>query len=144
MTRNFAFQKQNPEIDIEQFLQGANPVFKKFIDDGLAELEQQSGNKTENLSRILNENRSRSGSKQDADYWMERLNMIKVGFFGKDESANGNSLFALQKASSAQPDEDVRTDNRSSTENLTAIQHHTQKITQMKKEVSATGSLPKC
>lgn len=71
-------QMKNPDVDIEQFLQGATPVFKKYIEDGLAELEQAAGDSQAN--KILSENRfaSKTSGKQDPDYWMERLNALKV------------------------------------------------------------------
>lgn len=68
-------------MDIDQFLQGASPVFKKYIEDGLAELEQATGKSTDSqVNKILLENRfaAKSSGKTDADYWMERLNALKV------------------------------------------------------------------
>lgn len=76
---------KNPDIDIDQFLQGANPIFRKFIDDGLAELEKSVVRDADNnVSKVLSENRfaaTRTNSKQDADYWIERLNSLKVSNF---------------------------------------------------------------
>lgn len=72
---------KNPDVDIEQFLQGATPVFKKYIEDGLAELEQAAGKSGDSqVNKILSENRfaSKTSGKQDPDYWMERLNALKV------------------------------------------------------------------
>lgn len=77
----FYFQLKNPDVDIDQFLQGATPVFKKYIEDGLAELEQASSkNGDTQLNKILSENRyaNKGNGKQDPDYWAERLNALKV------------------------------------------------------------------
>lgn len=78
-------QTKNPDVDIEHFLHGANPIFRKFIDDGLAELENSSvagaRESDSNLNKILSENRFATHKvvgKEDPDYWMERLNRIKV------------------------------------------------------------------
>lgn len=78
-------QTKNPDVDIEHFLQGANPIFRKFIDDGLAELENASvatpRTSDSNSNKILSENRfgtHKVVGKEDPDYWMERLNRIKV------------------------------------------------------------------
>lgn len=77
----FFAQIKNPDVDIDQFLQGATPVFKKYIEDGLAELEQTSSkNGDTQLNKILSENRysNKGNGKQDPDYWLDRLNALKV------------------------------------------------------------------
>lgn len=78
-------QTKNPDIDLDHFLQGANPIFRKFIDDGLAELENTSvaaaRSSDSNSNKILSENRfstHKESGDVDPDYWMERLNLLKV------------------------------------------------------------------
>lgn len=73
-------QIKNPDVDIDHYLHGSNPIFRKFIDDGLAELERAAAENNPADNKVLSENRF-GGSKtmgKDADYWMERLNALKV------------------------------------------------------------------
>lgn len=61
-------------------MHGSNPIFRKFIDDGLAELERAAAENNSPDNKVLSENRF-GGTKpigKDADYWMERLNALKV------------------------------------------------------------------
>lgn len=118
----YEFKQKNPDVDIEHFLQGANPIFRKFIDDGLAELENAGGRADDNNSnKVLSENRfaTKTLPKRDADYYMERLNNIKTNW---------------QRAGSSQQPEEQYSDNRSSTENLNA-NLVTKKTTIMQSEV---------
>lgn len=64
-------------------MHGSNPIFRKFIDDGLAELERAANDNNVADNKVLSENRY-GMSKQigkDPEYWMERLNALKVHFF---------------------------------------------------------------
>lgn len=82
-------QKQHADFDIEPFLVGANPVFHKFIEDGLAAMEasdpQFTGTtrtRTENPTATVQQpavlgETGQNGAK-DADYWLERLKLIRV------------------------------------------------------------------
>lgn len=73
-------QQKNPDIDLEHYLQGSNPIFRKFIDDGLAELEKVANDNNVADNKVLSENRygmSKTFGK-DPEYWMERLNALKV------------------------------------------------------------------
>lgn len=78
--RLFLMQQKNPDIDLEHYLQGSNPIFRKFIDDGLAELEKAANDNNVADNKVLSENRygmSKTFGK-DPEYWMERLNALKV------------------------------------------------------------------
>lgn len=136
-------------MDIDQFLQGATPVFKKYIEDGLAELEQAAGRSGDSqVNKILSENRltGKANGKQDADYWMDRLNSLKVIFCNYRQchcvhinTVNVFILFfllivALQRGLPSQSESDHHVDNRSSVENLN-VNALAQKASLLRKEV---------
>lgn len=75
-------QIKNPDVDIDHYLHGSNPIFRKFIDDGLAELEKAAAENNHGDNKVLSENRfGKTISGKDPDYWMERLNALKVNDF---------------------------------------------------------------
>lgn len=119
------FQLKNPDVDIEHFLHGSNPIFRKFIDDGLAELERAAGDNNQSDNKVLSENRfgmTKPGGK-DPDYWMERLNALKVSVLNQFiclinflvQCTNRFPFCVMQKNAHGA---DHQNDNRSSTENL--------------------------
>lgn len=116
----YEFKQRNPDIDVEHFLLGANPIFRKFIDDGLAELENAAAKDADNNpNNVLAENRfATKASKRDPDYYMERLNALKSNYY---------------KAGNGQPSSENYTDNRASTENPNA--NHLQKTSMLQTEV---------
>lgn len=71
---------KNPDVDIDHYLHGSNPIFRKFIDDGLAELEKTAIENNHSDNKVLSENRFGilKPNGKDPDYWMERLNALKV------------------------------------------------------------------
>ena len=76
-------QAQNRDVDIAPFLKGANAVFQKFIEDGLANIERSIGNNNTSSSaftkrNIKTETNVMTHDKLDPDYWIERLKMLKV------------------------------------------------------------------
>lgn len=75
------FQMKNPDVDIDHYLHGSNPIFRKFIDDGLADLERAAAENNHADNKVLSENRFGITKPigKDPDYWMERLNALKVG-----------------------------------------------------------------
>lgn len=134
-----AFQTQHSDVDIDHYLVGCNPIFRKFIDDGLAELERAATENNHGDNKVLSENRfcmSKTIGK-DPDYWMDRLNALKVSkilyfckisiLLNKQESFSWKILhslnlqikkifsFIIQKNARGV---DQHGDNRSSTENL--------------------------
>lgn len=72
---------KNPDVDIDHYLHGSNPIFRKFIDDGLADLERAAAENNHADNKVLSENRFGITKPigKDPDYWMERLNALKVG-----------------------------------------------------------------
>lgn len=78
----FVLQIKNPDVDIDHYLHGSNPIFRKFIDDGLAELERAAAENNQSDNKVLSENRFGVAKTigKDPDYWMERLNALKVTF----------------------------------------------------------------
>lgn len=106
----FEFKQKNPDVDIEHFLQGSNPIFRKFIDDGLAELE--------NAATKSDENKISPEKRFDSDYWMDRLNTISEKWYAMDKPSR----------------DDERNDNRSSSENLNV--NFTSRASMAQKEVS--------
>lgn len=78
----FVSQIKNPDVDIDHYLHGSNPIFRKFIDDGLAELERAAAENNQSDNKVLSENRFGVPKTigKDPDYWMERLNALKVIF----------------------------------------------------------------
>lgn len=75
-------QQKNPDVDIEHYLHGSNPIFRKFIDDGLAELERTATENNQSDNKVLSENRfgltKANNAGNEADFWMARLNALKV------------------------------------------------------------------
>lgn len=71
------------------FLHGANPVFLKFIEDGLTEMERNDagarrGPAADNNSGVAAASKAyvlgESGQAvKDPDYWMDRLKVMMVG-----------------------------------------------------------------
>lgn len=64
-----------------QYLKGASPTFRKFIEDGLAELDRNSGPPS-NVSPVqikdnkMTEVNNSNNNPPDPDYWLERLNNL--------------------------------------------------------------------
>lgn len=76
-------------------MHGSNPIFRKFIDDGLAELERAAAENNPSDNKVLSENRfgvSKPVGK-DADYWMERLNALKVDYFPSNNEKNSFQFY---------------------------------------------------
>lgn len=75
-------QQKNPDVDIEHYLHGSNPIFRKFIDDGLAELERSAAENNQSDNKVLSENHfgltKAKNVGNEADFWMARLNALKV------------------------------------------------------------------
>lgn len=86
----YEFKQQHPDFDIAPFLAGANPVFHKFIEDGLATMAARDPqtilrNRQEvaaaaaagqQQQQVLVE--TGQNAVKDADYWMERLKLLRV------------------------------------------------------------------
>lgn len=105
-------------------MHGSNPIFRKFIDDGLAELERAAAENNPSDNKVLTENRfgAPKTSGKDADYWMERLNALKVSLLQKNAtkietylSFSFDQFISIQKNTQ---DNDQSTDNRASFDNL--------------------------
>lgn len=119
----YEFKEKHPEVDIQPFLRGASPYFQTFINDGLAELQRSSQNSTNNNQSVdvkHDENQMRNqadGNSNNADYWMQKLNMYRVR--GKLESEEKESM-----------------DNKIADENLNMNQIQSRLTTMTRKDVS--------
>lgn len=93
LNKLYDFKSQNPTVDLESIISGSNPAFRRFIADGLKEVEREriascgSDNRSEYL--LLDFTRCRTtyfsflidvpvGGSAQPDQWLERLNKLKV------------------------------------------------------------------
>ncbi|XP_037896090.1 protein mini spindles isoform X4 [Glossina fuscipes] len=91
----YDFKMKNPEIDVTSFLKGASPSFQKYIEEGLADIQRNTGSlssQTNPQNAQINDNRldanyqqtssvsesHSSGLRADPDFWMDRLNQLKA------------------------------------------------------------------
>ncbi|XP_037921963.1 protein mini spindles isoform X4 [Hermetia illucens] len=136
------FQTKNPEVEVSPFLKGASPSFQKYIEDGLAEIErqryQEAGGDNKCDSNLVSSTTTKSANKQDADYWLEKLNNLRGNLSPSrnndirnmtdnkitDENLNLNQL--PQKMSMIRKDKAELSPNR--------LEHLQQKLAQIKQQ----------
>lgn len=99
LTKLYQFKTENPDVDVVPFLSGASPCFQKFIEDGLADIERSiqsnttgsrgnSGgqpsqdNKINEQPNVYSSGHNRimssSNTLKDADYYLDKLNSLRV------------------------------------------------------------------
>lgn len=83
LSQLYEFKENHPEFDIQPFLRGSSPLFQKFIQDGLAELQRALQNNTNNNQPATGETASTTPTQGNEnptspDYWMHKLNMYRV------------------------------------------------------------------
>lgn len=67
-------------VDITPFIKGANPVFKKYIEEQLDEIEQQSNRRTnvDMPTYKMTTSIHVPTDKCDSEYWMQKLGFLLV------------------------------------------------------------------
>uniref|UniRef100_A0A1B0CWF7 Uncharacterized protein n=2 Tax=Lutzomyia longipalpis TaxID=7200 RepID=A0A1B0CWF7_LUTLO len=86
----YDFKLKNPEVDVVPFLKGASPTFQKYIEDGLAEIERQRSATAggDNISQNISSTTDTNVNSFNSDYWLEKLNSMKVKSRGGASSTN--------------------------------------------------------
>lgn len=142
LAKLYEFKTKNPEVEVSPFLKGASPSFQKYIEDGLAEIErqryQEAGGDNKCDSNLVSSTTTKSANKQDADYWLEKLNNLRGNLSPSrnndirnmtdnkitDENLNLNQL--PQKMSMIRKDKAELSPNR--------LEHLQQKLAQIKQQ----------
>lgn len=77
----FEFKEKHPDVDIHPFLRGASAYFQEFIQEGLAELENQNNGNNNPSQEYGNTNETQTAQLQgnsNPEYWMQKLNAYRV------------------------------------------------------------------
>ncbi|XP_017091916.2 protein mini spindles isoform X2 [Drosophila bipectinata] len=145
----YDFKKQNPEVDLSHFLQGSSAHFRKYIEEGLAEIERSHQGDTATKgpdNRTATRSYLTDATNHDADFWMDRLQYhlnggYGVGKYSSDRSADDGSHMLDNKVAdenlclnsmNSQKGASLMRDKRDMSPNR--LQHLQAKLAQIKKE----------